>query len=406
MPQNAARYLIPRFSSQRALRPTQLEDLDIELLAQARLEDYAGQHRQFPVIIVGAALGGASAFLSLALNAPFLPEAFVSTLAGGSPDGDVYEYYQQSAELALRIAAKNPSVMTIQHYDPIHDEWMTRRVNHLRLKLLDIPGAYQDFILKHLQPRGVICYLDCKASWLRYRLGERSVFQVGGWGGISAEEFLDASPRIQAYAARVGLSKTAWKLSGFPLERGPESEWGSEVGLGEALQGFCAQHGYQFFSISLQEPHDYSLLAFRAMEKLLQIEERQPAGILIEMFSQFDPMLALKGSLLPVWLVFNTWDSLDFLKSMTPLFPTGKPILFSPLSTFTLTPDLVPWSEWENALQNSDWRNVGTRPSHYPSDPLTLIDWAEPVYRWADVWSRPVSSRLDVDQIAQLIQNR
>jgi len=248
--------------------------------------------------------------------------------------------------------------------------------------------------------------LDCKASWLRYRIGERSVFQVGGWGHISAEEFLVGSPRIQAFTSQVGLHKTDWKLTGFPLEHGPESEWGSEPGMGCALKDFCDRHGYRFVLVSLQEPHDYSILAFKAMERLLNNEGEEPAGVLVEMFSQFDPSLALSGRLLPVWLVFNTWDSLEFLKSISNLFPVDKPVFFSPLSTFTLTPDLVPWHEWEAALQGFDWHNVGTRESHYPSDTLPLIDWSKPVYDWVKEMSHPLSSRLNIDQLIEMIDNQ
>jgi hypothetical protein len=96
----------------------------------------------------------------------------------------VNEYLHRSLDTALRIAAENPGLLTIQHYDPIHDGWLTRFVNHLRFKLLDVPPAYAEFIHTKLAPGGALVYLEGGASWLRYRLGERSLFQVGGWGGI------------------------------------------------------------------------------------------------------------------------------------------------------------------------------------------------------------------------------
>jgi hypothetical protein len=401
-PQGMARFAISRFESFSGLDPARLENLSIHSLVESRLQDYANLQGKYPAITVGAALGGASAFLALALNGPFLPQAFVTTLKGGALDGDVSTYFNRSAALALEIANKNPRVLTIQHYDPIHDEWMTRRVNHLRIKLLDLPEKYADFIWRNVQPGGSVCYLDCQAKWLRYRVGERSVFQVGGWGDISPEEFLDGSQRVEHYAKRVGLRKTGWRLPDFPLEKGPESEWGSEPGLAEALQAFCNREGFKFVLISLPEPHDFSRLAWISMQLMLEKDGRQPAGAMIEMFSQFDPSLALQAGLLPLWLVFNTWDSLEFLKNMLPAFPENKPVFFSPLATFTLTPDIVAWEDWEKSLQGKDWTNIGARSSRYPADALALLDWKSQLRLWVSKNSSPVQSRLAGSELAEL----
>ena len=403
-PQAVARFAVSRFETLTGLDPRLLQGLAIERLARERIGDYAQVQGKFPVAVLGAALGGASAHLSLALGGPFLPQAFVTTLRGGSPDGDAGVYFERSKALAQEITRNNPKVMTIQHFDPIHDEWMTRYVNHLRFKLLDLPQVYADFLRSHLQPGGTVCYLDCQAQWLRYRVGERSVFQVGGWGDISPQEFLEGSERIRKYRRANRLADRDWRLEGYPLESGPESEWGCEPGLGEALENFCRGEGFQFVRITLPEPHDYSRLAYLSYAKLLEMEGRQPAGILIEMFSQFDAFAALQAGLLPLWLVFNTWDSLEFLKSMRKHFPKDLPVFFSPLSTFTQTPDLVPWPEWETALQGLDWRNIGARPSHYPADALALTNWVDPLRKWVAQHKNPIRARLDPPALLEIAE--
>ncbi len=401
-PQGAARFVISHFETFTGLNPAVLKDFTINTLAEERLGDYAGVDGPFPAITVGAALGGASAHLALALGGPFLPQAFVTTLRGGSPDGDAQAYYHLTAELALQIAHRDPAVFTIQHYDPIHDEWMTRYVNHLRFKLLDLPRAYIDYILHNLEPGGAVCYLDSQAKWLRYRVGERSVFQVGGWGDISAREFLESSDRVRSYCKRIGMRHTDWRLQDFPLEEGPKSEWGCEAGLGEALESFCQHERFRFVRISLPEPHDYSRLAFQAITRLLEIESRQPAGVLVEMFTQFDATAVRQSGLLPLWLVFNTLDSLAFLKSMRPQFPKDRPVFFSPLATFTQTPDLTPWQKWENALNGLDWRNIGTRSTHYPADALALTNWAEPLRAWVNQHRQPILGHLKAEELREL----
>ncbi len=402
LPQGAARFSISHFQSISGLPPKVLDDFSIEELVRQRLNDYAQLPGNFPAVTVGAALGGATTYLSLALGGPFLPQTFVTTLKQGARTGNVNEYLHRSLDIALRLADENPGLMTIQHYDPVHDGWLTRFVNHLRFKLLNLPRAYAEFIKSRLEPGGAVAYLEGGASWLRYRVGPRSVFQVGGWGGISAEEFLESSDRLRVYARSAGITLTDWKLKGYPLERGPESEWGSEPGMDTALEAFCKREGFRYVHIPLRQPNDFSRLAFSAAQRLLEKEGRPPSGVLVEMFSQFDSSAAMQSGLLPLWLIFNTDDSLDYLKEMRMHFPGGKPVFFSPLATFSLPPDRVPFDEWTAALDRFKWINIGTRRSHYPADAQALVKWAEPLRKWVAKNRNPVTARLEAEELANL----
>jgi hypothetical protein len=402
LPQCAARFAISHFESIAGLPPNVLDNFSMDDLVDARLNDYTQLAGKFPAITAGAALSGATTYLSLALGGPFLPQAFVLTLKGGSVNGNVEKYLHRSLEPALKIAEGDAGLMTIQHYDPVHDGWMTRFVNHLRFKLLDLPPAYAEFIKSKLEPGGAIVYLEGGASWLRYRVGPRSVFQVGGWGGISADEFLESSERLRVYARQAGMQFTDWKLKDYPLEAGPESEWGSEPGLAEALQVFCTSEGYRFIRLSLTNPNDFSRLAFAAALKLLEKEGREPAGTLVEMFSQFDATASMQSGLLPLWLIYNTDDNLAYLKEMRAKFPVNKPVFFSPLATFSLPPDRTPFDEWAAALADFDWVNIGSRRSHYPADARALVKWAEPLRKWVQENRQPIHTRLSAEEISCL----
>ncbi len=401
-PQQVARAIISRFQAQAGIDPKQLEKFNLDTIIQTRLEDYKEIPGKFETITIGAPIGGASAHLALAMGSLFLPEAFVFTLRGGSPDGDASFYFSQSAGYAAKIAQDHPELITIQHFDPIHDGWLTRYVNHLRLKLLDLPEGYIRFIKERLTPGGTIVCLESRAKWLRYKVGERCFFQVGGWGDIQPEEYLQGSQRIRDYCKSQHINPDSWRLRDYPIVAGPESEWGSEPALADALEKFCQESGYRFIRIALAKPEDYSRLAFRAVARQLELEKRKPSGVLIEMFSQFDASAVIKSGLLPLWLIFNTWDSHTFLSKMLSEFPNDKPVFFSPLSTFSLTPDIVPFSHWESLLKDFDWINIGTRSSHYPSDTWTLLDWQEPLHRWVEQHGQEIKVILDAEDVCAL----
>lgn len=403
-PQKVGRFTISSFQSFSGLPPSSLRHFSLDRLISARINDYSMVNKRLPAVVLGAGMGGATTYLSLSLNAPFLPQAFVITLKKGSYSGNPNEYLNRSLDAALEIAQKDTRIMTIQHYDPIHDGWLTRFVNHLRFKLIDLPDAYAIFIRNYVEPGGAVVYLDGGAQWLRYRVGERSVFQVGGWGDISATEFLEGSPRIIDYAKRTGLKTSKWTLDNkkWPLETGPESEWGCEPGLVEAVQVFCKKEGYRFVRISLPHPNDFSRLAFSAAAKILEKDGRSPSGTLIECFSQFDSVSAMQSGLLPLWLIFNTIDSVDYLREMSKSFPINKPIFFSALSTFSLTPDMAQWNAWSNAI-GREFINIGARKSHYPSDARALIKWAEPLRDWTNKNTNPIMSRLTAEELFEMV---
>lgn len=382
LPQEIGRQVISRFQAISGLNPKALNNFSINTLVDQRLNDYAQLGQQFSCITLGASLGGATSYLASALGGPFLPQAFVITLKGGSPTGDVTQYFNRSFKQAIQITKNNPEIISIQHFDPVHDGWLTRYVNHLRFKLLSLPSSYSNFIKNKLMNGGTLVYLDGQAEWLRYQVGKNNYFQVGGWGDISPQEFLDGSPRIRDYAQKAGLRNTDWKLEGYPIEYGPESEWGSEPGMAEALEEFCHAEGYKFVRICFPHPKDFSRLAFNCAETLIELSGQTPAGVLIETFTQFDSQAAIRSGLLPLWLIFNTQDSLLYLKEMRTRFPPSKPVFFSPLATFSVTPDIVPWSDWEAALSGWGWTNIGARPSHYPSDTRAIVRWAKPLRKW------------------------
>ena len=401
-PQEVARSIISRFQAFSGLSPQHLQHFSLDQLIKDRIDDYKNLQGKHPAIVLGAGLGGATTYICLALNSPFLPQSFVISLKGGSYDGNAENYLNRTLTAALNIAKADDRLMTIQHFDPIHDGWLTKYVNHLRFKLIKLPDAYSDFIRTHIEIGGAVVFLDGMTQWKRYRVGERSVFQIGGWGDISDKEYLDGSQRISDYAKLSGLKTTNWQLNNkWPLENGPESEWGCEPGLADALKEFCKREGYRFVKVDLPHPNDFSRLAFSSAQKLLEKDKRSPSGTLVECFSQFDSTCAFRTGLLPLWLIFNTVDSAAYLKKMSKYFPEDKPIFFSGLSTFSITPDMAQWNDWVHSI-GRDFISIGSRKTHYPSDARALIEWAKPLRAWASQNYNPIESRLTAEELTEI----
>ena len=362
-----------------ALDPKDALQINTQDLVTARLGDYAElRGSRYPAVVTGAAMGGASAHLAAVLGVPFLPQPFILGLRGGSPDDELNSHLVLTSSVARGILDRNPGLMAIAHFDPIHDGWLTRVVSHLRFKLIDLPPGYRDFLRETLEPGGVIFHLDSQARWLQYELGERHRYQVGGWGGIPPQEFLDGSDRIDAALAAAGSShRGGWKIESTRPREMPESEWGSEPGYIEALEAFARAEGFRFVRISGKDPQAFSKLAFKAHVDLYRRQGRKANGVLVETFTQYDPGLVLRAGLIPLWLIFNTTDSLSFLEERTIDFPPDLPVYFSGLVTLSRTPDMVPWADWVQALSSFELHSIGARPQRYPEDLVSLWAWSD-----------------------------
>jgi len=403
LPQRAA-IALARWDSGRCGLPISMaKALVLDDLLQERLRDYSDLEGKVDSVVIGAALGGAAAHLCASLGAPFLPQPFILGFKGGSPDDDIHQHLENALEIAQGIADGNPGLLLISHFDPIHDGWLTRNITHMRIKLRYLPNSYAQFIKKHLRPGGSIVYLDCGLTWPQYELSPHHHFQVGGWGGLQPHEYLDGSEQIDAILAQRGSPhRGPWRLDGVPLQQHPESEWGTTPGLGSALSEFCCREGYAFLRLQLPHPDDFSHLAFLAQLERCRLQGIEPQGVIVETFTQYAPTMADRASLLPLWLIFNTWDSLAFLERMMAKFPADKPVFFSGLITFSETPDMVPFEEWNQVLQQFRWVNIGPRAARYPADLEALWRWPEALRRWVADHPKPLTKHLVPSQLEHL----
>ncbi|TFH33996.1 MAG: hypothetical protein E4G99_10410 [Anaerolineales bacterium] len=404
LPAQVARSVVRWQFGRSAISPQRARLLNVEHLVHQRLQDYHALEGQFPVVVLGSALAGATAHIASILGGPYLPQPFILGLRGGSPDESVEPHLALTSMVAEEILKRNSNVKAIAHFDPIHDGWLTRSVSHLRLKLIDLPPAYGEFLRGILTPGGTILYLDCRAQWLQFPISKRFVYQVGGWGGIPAQEFISGSERIdRALKAAGSTHRGGWSVPGIEPGWSPESEWGSEPGLDQALQSFAEEHGYRFQRVQFDHPHDFSRLALEAHKRLYTKQDREIAGVLVEIFTQYDPFTVLQAGLLPLWLVFNTSDSLEFMQDMLGQISPALPVFFSGLATLSRTPDMVPWDVWASAFEGRPWLNIGAGPRRYPEDLVALFRWGERLREGLDLTRMMPPARLSLEEFSKLI---
>jgi len=395
--QGAARWAVGQGVRFRGTDHAWADRLTADGLARWAVSLYNGLDGPFDAILVGAPNGGV-AHLAAALGAPFLSQHFLVSFRDPTDPDDVRTYFDHGTALARRVLRREPMVAVVNHYDPLHDRYLVRWVNHIRLKLLDLPGPYRAFIHRRLRPGGTLVFTDCRYPWLQYRVGPRHTFQVGGLGDVTAREFLEGRPEIESLRGTPG----GWSLPDLPLEERAESEWGAVPPLREVVETFARANGYRFVPLEGDHPEWYARLALRAHRRLSEKEGREPAGALVEVFTQSNPVAPLAARLLPLWLPFNCADSLRFLRRMREELPAGRPVLFTPLSNFVRTFDTVEWRAYRDALAGLDLRVLGMRERLFPSDPAGLWRPARALARWCAGHPDPVRARLGVEELAGL----
>lgn len=408
LPDAAVQWLVGRAVRDSGLDPELAPYVTGEGLARQAVGAYsrAANGVGYPAILIGAP-NGAVAYLAGLLHIPFLPSHFVLSFADRTDPDDVLSYQAHGARLIEPILQNDPTLLAVNHFDPIHDRFLVAEVNHVRLKLLDLPEAYRRFIRAHLAPGGVLLSVDCSFSWMQYQIDDRHFFQVGGLGGYDFDDYLEGSDELDAWLQRLrSKHQGGWRLDdSFDLVSQRESEWGAPTELGDAVRRFATDEGYQSRNIHGANPEDFSLLAHTAYLWEARLHERQPQGLLLECFSQINPTAALRSDLLPLWLPFNCDDSLQFLAGFLPYIPQGLPVVFSLLANFTLTPDLPGAQAWQQiAARVGPVHWIGTNPGRYPIDLASRFDYAPDLLAWTrrhpGIEARP---HLSVEELEQML---
>ena len=367
---------------------------------------------KFDVILVGAPSGGA-AHLSAVLNAPFLTQHFLTNFRHPEihPD-DMESILKYGLEIARGIQSNDDSLEIIIHYDPVHDRFLIKHIDTVRIKLTKLPQKYQKFIVKHLKPEGTILFLDVKYMWKQQEIDKNIHYQVGGLGELSDDEFLFGSERLDNWLKNQGTShRGGWGLADYDIVTLPESEWGTFNGLEQETKEFAEENGYAFEKITVDHPEKISALVAHAFYEAIIRENKKPNGIYFDCFTAINPTVNLETSLIPVWLPFNCRDSFNsakiFLYNNQELFKETPLFYLTLVPAFTETPDLVSLDEWLSLLQKyGDVQLIGINPKIFPTDIEYPFAYPRKVRELMKVRRNPLESFLDVNTFLELVKEK
>lgn len=358
--------------------------------------------RDWDTVLLGAPSGGVSHIGSI-LNAPFLTTHFLVCFRHVRHPDDIYSTLTVGRRISVEIARRNPLLHVVNHYDPLHDRPALVFINHVRPKLTGITETYDRFLRSRLRPGGALVLINCTYPWLQYRVRRRVSFQVGGLGGVPAEEFLNGSDRISAYRAAQGaVGRGGWRLRGdrYPLERMPESEWGLMPEFAEEAREYAAARGLRLVELTADHPEKFSELAFHLHLEASKRDGEEPRYVFADCFNQLDPITNLRSRVLPLWLPYYCDHTFEFARRMLGAIPDDAEILLTLHPSFAEPFDMIPLPDWQRLFtRDQPPRLIGIDPDRFPNDISYALDFTPQLRRFCEVHPDPVRARLNADDL-------
>lgn len=230
------------------------------------------------------------------------------------------------------------------------DRLMSRRMSYFRLKRLRLGEAYKRFLEENLEGEGTILLSESSLKWPTTKVGERHVFQFGGVGGATPEEFLEGGER-------------------------PEAEWGFERELRKDVVNFARERGYKVRSVSFDAPETLSPFVADLYRWWCRRRGLSAERLLVESFALLEPYLTLRTGSAPYWTNFNTEPSADLLERYLDSSEPYDDIRLMLFSHGVESIGVTPIERWKKILQKA--RNsgefVGVDEEKYPKDFATFV---------------------------------
>lgn len=305
LPARLRQTLQARAGALEALPPEKVSSIRGERLSAWAASEYP--QRRYPAVAIGSS-NGAAVHLFAALGIPWLPQTFLlpirRTLPPDAPEADL----ESMAPIGRALLAQNPDLALHQMYDGNQDRLMVRFMSYFRVKRRTLGPAYERFLRDTLASGGTIYLVECERRWPVTQVDARYVFQHGGVGGATEEEYLHGSERVEAYLARMGSPRPRWECPRADRLL-PEAEWGFDPALRDDVLRFASAHGHPVKRIVFDDPEDLSPLVADFYRDAYRSRGLPGDALFAESFVLLEPYWTLRKGLVPFWMVFNTEPS-------------------------------------------------------------------------------------------------
>jgi hypothetical protein len=350
-----------------AIGPARLRAADAEQVAASMTALYP--MRTYPAVALGSS-NGAAVHLFAALGMPWLPQTFLMPVARPMRDPDDpkadMEWGREPGALFLE---RNPHTQLHQMHDPNQDRLMVRQMAYFRVKRLRLGPAYERFLLRALEPGGLILIVECGLSWPTTRLGPRHLFQFGGLGGATVTDYHCGGQRVADYLARYKSRHARWDAP-IPDGESPEAEWGFEETLREDIERLARRHGWRVMRMRFDRPEDLSPVVADFYRQWYRERGLDGQRLLVESFVLQDPYWTLRTASVPFWMVFNKEPSARALAAYLDRADPFDEIAMMLFSHGVESVGLVRIEQWRALLDRARRRGlfIGVDERAFPRD--------------------------------------
>lgn len=368
--------------------PQWLGRVRAEALSQWVVDQYP--RRQYPAVMIGSS-NGALVHLCCALGIPWLPQTLLIPVRRSHVHGDeIRQIVDATRHPAQALLQANPDLQLHQMHDPNQDRLMSQEMAYFRVKRLRLGETYERFLEETLLPGGTLLLVECQLSWPTSQVAERHVFQAGGLGGISAEEYLYGSERVEAFLQRSGSHRQRWEPPAPDAER-PEAEWGFEPTLHEDIEQFAHRRGYRVQRLCFYHPQDVSPCVADFYRWWYRQRGLPAQRLLGESFILLEPWWVLRTGSVPYWSFFAVQPA---AASMEQYLAATDPYDYIHLMLFSHGVEsigIAPIERWRSILKHARQGGsfIGVDVAAFPRDFATFVRYHNDIQTIPDRYPLP-----------------
>lgn len=308
LPRSARGWLYSAGGAIEAARPSAAAPLKVDEVARWLVSRYPD--RRYPGVAIGSS-NGAFVHLAAALGIPWLPQTFLVPVrhSGIHPD-DLEGSMRWGIGVGESLAGGDERLQVHHMHDPNQDRLMIARMAYFRIKLRDLPPAYERFVREHLAEGAPLLVVEGNNTWPSREVGPRRFFQPGATGGAMPGEYIGGSERVRRFLAEEGSPFGTWCLPG-DLEHVPEAEWGFEPALLGPLGKLAGDLGSPLVRLRFDEPEDLSPAVADLYRHWFEREGLPADRAVVETFFLLEPHLAIAKARVPFWVRFSVQPALE-----------------------------------------------------------------------------------------------